>query len=129
MGGGALDAAPELREFVKRTGIPVAATLMGLGTFPEGQPLSLGMLGMHGTVYANYAVNEADLLLALGVRFDDRVTGVRQLQLMVRKYAVDLNDVASVGDPITVIGWRSRGYNQDVASVVGMVCAYTNAFV
>lgn len=75
VGGGCLDAAPELREFVARTGIPVAETLMGLGTYPQSQPLSLGMLGMHGTVYANYAVNEADLLLALGVRFDDRVTG------------------------------------------------------
>ena len=76
VGGGCLDAAPELRAFVARTGIPVAETLMGLGTYPQSQPLSLGMLGMHGTVYANYAVNEADLLLALGVRFDDRVTGV-----------------------------------------------------
>ena len=47
----------------------------GAGTFPESDPLALGMLGMHGTVYANYAVNDADLLLALGVRFDDRVTG------------------------------------------------------
>ncbi len=75
VGGGCLDAAPELRDFVARTGVPVAATLMGLGTFPESHELSLGMLGMHGTVVANYAINDADLLLALGVRFDDRVTG------------------------------------------------------
>lgn len=76
-GGGIItgDAAEVLREFVERTGIPVATTLMGIGCFPENHELSLKWLGMHGTVYANNAVNEADLLLALGVRFDDRVTG------------------------------------------------------
>src|SRR5204863_7317804 len=56
-------------------GIPVALTVHGLGGFPSQNPLCVQMLGMHGTVYANYAINEADLLLALGVRFDDRVTG------------------------------------------------------
>ncbi|KAJ6869242.1 acetolactate synthase 2 [Populus alba x Populus x berolinensis] len=65
----------ELRRFVELTGIPVASTLMGLGAFPVGDELSLQMLGMHGTVYANYAVDKSDLLLAFGVRFDDRVTG------------------------------------------------------
>ena len=75
VGGGCLDAAPELRSFVRRTGVPVASTLMGLGTFPESHDLYLGMLGMHGTYAANYAIHNADLLLALGVRFDDRVTG------------------------------------------------------
>jgi acetolactate synthase-1/2/3 large subunit len=76
-GGGvvASNAAEELREFANKTGIPVAMTLQGLGSFPSDHYLSLGMLGMHGTVYSNYAINEADLLLALGVRFDDRVTG------------------------------------------------------
>jgi acetolactate synthase I/II/III large subunit len=76
-GGGtvAADAAPELREFAQKTGIPVAMTLQGLGALPSEHYLSLGMLGMHGTVYSNYAINDADLLLALGVRFDDRVTG------------------------------------------------------
>jgi len=53
----------------------VTTTLMGKGGFPETDPLSLGMLGMHGTAYANYAINEADVILAVGVRFDDRVTG------------------------------------------------------
>jgi acetolactate synthase-1/2/3 large subunit len=75
VGGGCVDAAAELRAFVEATGIPVAQTLMGLGAFPEQHPLALQMLGMHGSVAANYAVNEADLLLAVGVRFDDRVTG------------------------------------------------------
>jgi acetolactate synthase-1/2/3 large subunit len=76
-GGGVIasNAAEELREFVNKTGIPVAMTLQGLGSLPSDHYLSLGMLGMHGTVYSNYAVNEADLLLAFGVRFDDRVTG------------------------------------------------------
>ena len=76
-GGGIIsgNAAAELLEFVERTQIPVATTLMGIGGFPEDHPLSLKWLGMHGTVYANNAVNEADLLLAIGVRFDDRVTG------------------------------------------------------
>jgi len=60
---------------VELTGIPVASTLMGLGTYPIGDEYSLQMLGMHGTVYANYAVDNSDLLLAFGVRFDDRVTG------------------------------------------------------
>ena len=76
-GGGVItaEASKELAEFAERSQIPVATTLMGIGCFPENHPLSLKWLGMHGTVYANNAVNEADLLLAIGVRFDDRVTG------------------------------------------------------
>ena len=76
-GGGTVnsDASEQLREFVNKTGIPVAMTLQGLGAIPSDHYLALGMLGMHGTVYSNTAINEADLLLALGVRFDDRVTG------------------------------------------------------
>jgi acetolactate synthase-1/2/3 large subunit len=64
-----------LRAFAEKTGIPVALTVHGLGALPSDHFLCLQMLGMHGTVYANYAINEADLLLAFGVRFDDRVTG------------------------------------------------------
>uniref|UniRef100_A0ACD5WSW0 Uncharacterized protein n=1 Tax=Avena sativa TaxID=4498 RepID=A0ACD5WSW0_AVESA len=75
VGGGCSASGEELRRFVEITGIPVTTTLMGLGNFPSDDPLSLRMLGMHGTVYANYAVDKADLLLAFGVRFDDRVTG------------------------------------------------------
>ncbi len=76
-GGGVIagEASGELRELVRRTGIPVTMTLMGLGAFSADEPLCLDMLGMHGSVYANYAVDQADLLLAIGVRFDDRVTG------------------------------------------------------
>jgi acetolactate synthase I/II/III large subunit len=76
-GGGVIsaNASEELREFVRITGMPVTMTLMGLGAFPANDPLSLDMLGMHGSVYSNWAVRDCDLLLAFGVRFDDRVTG------------------------------------------------------
>ena len=76
-GGGVITAgaSEQLRELARKTGIPVALTIMGLGAMPNEDPLCLEMLGMHGTVYANYAVSQADLLIALGVRFDDRVTG------------------------------------------------------
>jgi acetolactate synthase-1/2/3 large subunit len=76
-GGGiiASGAAADLRAFAEKTGIPVALTVHGLGGFPSDHFLCLQMLGMHGTIYSNYAINDADLLLALGVRFDDRVTG------------------------------------------------------
>ena len=76
-GGGIVlaEASDDLRELVAKTGIPITTTVMGLGAFPGTDRLSLDMLGMHGSVYANYAVDQADLLIALGVRFDDRVTG------------------------------------------------------
>lgn len=77
VGGGCIqsESSEELTKFALRTGIPVAMTVMGLGAFPGDHEQSLHMLGMHGTAYANYAVDESDLLLAFGVRFDDRVTG------------------------------------------------------
>ena len=77
VGGGAIisDAHKEIKELVEYLQIPIATTLMGKGIIDEHNSLCLGMLGMHGTVYANYAVSECDLLIALGARFDDRVTG------------------------------------------------------
>ncbi len=77
VGGGVIlgEAHEEIRELAIKFNIPVTTTLMGLGAFPESHPLSLGMLGMHGTWYANTAVHECDLLIAVGARFDDRVTG------------------------------------------------------
>lgn len=76
-GGGiiASNASEQLRELVRITDIPVAMTVMGLGAFPQNDSRCLDMLGMHGSVYSNYAVRDCDLLVALGVRFDDRVTG------------------------------------------------------
>ncbi|NSW82624.1 MAG: biosynthetic-type acetolactate synthase large subunit [Syntrophothermus sp.] len=76
-GGGVISsgASEALQELAIKMKIPVTTTLMGVGCFPETHYLSLGMLGMHGTRYANYAVSESDLIIAVGVRFDDRVTG------------------------------------------------------
>lgn len=76
-GGGvvASEGSQALRELIKKTGIPTTMTVMGLGLYPNEEELSLDMLGMHGAAYANYAVRDCDLLIALGVRFDDRVTG------------------------------------------------------
>ncbi|MFB6344508.1 MAG: thiamine pyrophosphate-dependent enzyme, partial [bacterium] len=76
-GGGiiAAEASEELRELADQCNIPVTTTVMGLGAYPEHKDKSLRMLGMHGTEYANLAVAQSDLLIALGVRFDDRVTG------------------------------------------------------
>jgi acetolactate synthase-1/2/3 large subunit len=77
VGGGVIssDASPELYELAELTQVPVTQTLMGLGAFPMAHPLSLDMLGMHGTYYANMAVHNSDCLVAVGARFDDRVTG------------------------------------------------------
>ena len=77
VGGGVIiaGAADLLRELATKANIPVTTTLMALGAFPEDHPLALKMLGMHGTPYANYAVQESDLLIAIGARFDDRITG------------------------------------------------------
>jgi len=77
VGGGAVasDAHGQVKELAEKFKIPVTTTLMGLGAFDEHNPLSVGMLGMHGTAYANFAVSECDLLIAIGARFDDRVTG------------------------------------------------------
>ncbi|MFO8028598.1 MAG: biosynthetic-type acetolactate synthase large subunit [Cyclonatronaceae bacterium] len=77
VGGGAImgDAHKEVIEMARKCRIPVATTLMGLGAYPENDPLSVGMLGMHGTWYANMAIQKCDVLIAVGARFDDRVTG------------------------------------------------------
>ncbi|WP_320674330.1 biosynthetic-type acetolactate synthase large subunit [Prochlorococcus sp. MIT 1341] len=77
VGGGVIsaNAHESLEAFALRHQLPVTTTLMGKGAFDENQPLSVGMLGMHGTAYANFAVTECDLLIAVGARFDDRVTG------------------------------------------------------
>ncbi|MFT5143738.1 MAG: acetolactate synthase-1/2/3 large subunit [Rhodothermales bacterium] len=77
VGGGTINSGGSevLTRLARKTGIPVTTTLHGLGAFPENDPLSVGMLGMHGTWYANQAVQNTDLLIAVGARFDDRVTG------------------------------------------------------
>ena len=99
----------QVRELVDRTGIPVTLTLLGLGAFPASHPLNLGMMGMHGEAWVNHAIQEADLLLALGMRFDDRVTGnLKTYAPQAKKIHVDIDpteinknvkvDVALIGD-------------------------------
>jgi len=77
VGGGVVSsgASAEVRRLAKKTRIPVTTTLMGKGAYPETDALSVGMLGMHGTAYANWAMNGSDLIVAVGARFDDRITG------------------------------------------------------
>jgi acetolactate synthase I/II/III large subunit len=76
-GGGLIsaEASADLKVFAEKTGIPVATTLMGIGAFPESHPLSMRWFGMHGAAYGNWAVDQSDLVLCLGARFDDRITG------------------------------------------------------
>jgi len=99
VGGGAITSGAwePLRKFVDLTGIPVTTTLMGMTAVPRKHPLSLGMLGMHGSLYANRCVQEADLILGFGVRFDDRVTGKRdRFANKARIVHVDI-DTAEIG--------------------------------
>jgi acetolactate synthase-1/2/3 large subunit len=115
-GGGVISSGAdrELRRLARMAQIPVTTTLMGLGTFPETDSLSLGMLGMHGTGYANYAVTHSDLLIAIGARFDDRVTGkLSTFAVDAKKIHIDQDpaeisknvviDVPIVGDAKTVL--------------------------
>lgn len=107
-------AMQELRELAERAGIPVALTLLGKGAIPENHPLVLGMMGMHGEAASNYAIQEADLLIALGMRFDDRVTGnLKTYAVNARKIHVDIDpaeinknvrvDLGIAGDLRTVV--------------------------
>jgi len=104
VGGGVIssDAHAELRRLAELTEIPVTTTLMGLGAFPSEHPLSLGMLGMHGTYYANMAVHDSDCLIAVGARFDDRVTGkVEQFAPSAEIIHIDI-DPSSISKNIKV---------------------------
>ncbi len=105
----ASDAMKELLKFVDRTNIPLSMTLLGLGGFPASHPLNLGMMGMHGESWVNNAIQEADLLLAFGMRFDDRVTGnlanyakkAKKIHIEIDPTEIDKNvkvDIAIIGD-------------------------------
>jgi len=117
VGGGVIIAGASdlLRELAIRGNIPVTTTLMALGAFPEDHPLALKMLGMHGTRYANYAVQESDVLIAVGARFDDRITGdVSKFAPRATILHVDIDptsisknirvDIPVVGDAADILG-------------------------
>ncbi len=112
-------ASEHLRELAERAQIPVASTLLGLGGFPASHPLALGMMGMHGEAWVNTAIQRADLLIALGMRFDDRVTGnVRNYAPHAKKIHVELDpaeidkivkvDLAIVADVGEVLALTSK---------------------
>lgn len=104
VGGGVIlsNAAKDLTELARFLKIPVTTTLMGKGAFPETDPLSLGMLGMHGTAYANYAITDSDLILAVGARFDDRVTGkLEAFAIHAKVIHIDV-DPAEIGKNVHV---------------------------
>jgi acetolactate synthase-1/2/3 large subunit len=107
-------AMQELRELAELAGIPVALTLLGKGAMPESHPLVIGMMGMHGVAAANHAIQNADLLIALGMRFDDRVTGnLKTYAKNARKIHIDIDpseinknvavDIGVAGDLKTVL--------------------------
>ena len=108
------EAESQLLAFAERRQIPVASTLLGLGAFPTGHPLALGMMGMHGESWVNKAIQQSDLLLAFGMRFDDRVTGTlatyaphaKKIHVEIDPAEIDKNvhaDVALIGDLKTVL--------------------------
>ena len=127
-GGGVINSGPQasqlLREFVKLTGFPITSTLMGLGAFPSADPQWLGMLGMHGTYEANMAMHQCDVMVCVGARFDDRITGrVDAFSPNSKKIHIDIDpssinknvrvDVPIVGDVGTIIqqmakAWKAR---------------------
>jgi acetolactate synthase I/II/III large subunit len=107
-------AAQVVRQFAEKANIPVAMTLLGIGSFPALHPLNLGMMGMHGEAWVNHAIQEADLLIALGMRFDDRVTGnlknyapnAKKIHIEIDRAEINKNvkvDIALVGDLKDVI--------------------------
>ncbi len=138
-GGGIINsgtvASNLLREFVRLTGYPITSTLMGLGAFPASDPQWLGMLGMHGTFEANWAMHDCDVMICIGARFDDRITGrVDAFSPGSKKIHVDIDpssinknvhvDIGIVGDCANVLAdmlqvWRSVGARPDRAALAG----------
>ena len=126
-------AMPLLRELVEKTRIPVAMTLLGIGGFPATHPLNLGMMGMHGEAWVNRAIQEADLLIAVGMRFDDRVVGdPSKYALGAKKIHLEIDpseinkiirvDVALVGDlGASLRELLPRVSSQDLASWHGFI--------
>src|SRR5690606_27124159 len=136
-GVGVVNAGPQaaalLRELVRRTGFPVTSTLMGLGAYPASDPQFLGMLGMHGTYEANLAMHGCDVMIAIGARFDDRITGrldafspnSRKIHIHIHPSSINKNvkvDIGIVGDCAHVLEdmvrlWRSSAPQVDKAAL------------
>ena len=132
-GGGVINSGPQasqlLRELVKLTGFPITSTLMGLGAFPSADPQWLGMLGMHGTYEANLAMHDCDVMINIGARFDDRITGrldafspnSKKIHIDIDPSSINKNvvvDVPIVGDVAHVLEdmlrvWKSRAAEPD----------------
>lgn len=117
-GGGVIlgNGSEQLRTFVRKLGYPITQTLMGLGAFPASDPLSLGMLGMHGTYEANMGMHHSDLLIAIGARFDDRVTG------NLEKFCPDAKIIHIDVDPASI----SKNVKVDIP-IVGQVANVLDA--
>ena len=140
-GGGIIhaEAAPELRELVEKTGIPVTPSMLALGVLPSSDPLNLGMLGMHGTKSANMAVQQSDLLIAIGSRFDDRVTGkVSEFAPNARIVHIDIDpgsisktvkvDIPIVGDAKAILTEINKIIRKpDIDDWVGEIHEYKKA--
>ena len=133
-GGGCIisEAAKELKELAEYANLPVTMTLMGLGAFPGTHELSLGMLGMHGTYYANKSIQESDLLIAIGMRFDDRVTGkiegfaphAKIVHIDIDPTSIRKNvrvDIPIVGDVKRVLKIMNKALKEDVKEQWGEV--------
>jgi acetolactate synthase I/II/III large subunit len=136
-GGGVINSGPEasrlLRDLVAVTGFPVTSTLMGLGAFPAHDPKWLGMLGMHGTYEANNAMHDCDLIIAVGSRFDDRITGrldqfspgSKKIHIDIDPSAINKNvkvDLGIIGDCAHVVAamlarWKTRGCKPDAEAL------------
>ncbi|MSO65306.1 MAG: acetolactate synthase 3 large subunit [Alphaproteobacteria bacterium] len=136
-GGGIINSGPaasaSLAEFVRLTGYPITNTLMGLGAYPATDRQFLGMLGMHGTYEANLAMYNCDVMICLGARFDDRITGrldafspnSKKIHVDIDPASINKNvsvDVAIIGDAASVIGdmvavWKQRKYRPDATAL------------
>ena len=136
-GGGVVNsgkaACDLLREFVKLTGYPITSTLMGLGAFPAADPKWMGMLGMHGTLEANMAMHDCDVMICIGARFDDRITGrldafspgSKKIHVDIDPSSINKNvkvDIPIVGDCAHVLEdmvrlWRTGAIHPDKKSL------------
>ena len=123
LGGGAINAADEIREFAEKANLPTTMTLMALGMLPKAHPLSLGMLGMHGARSTNYILQEADLLIVMGARFDDRAIGKTEQfcpNAKIIHVDIDRDELGKIKQPHVAI-------QGDVAEVLAQLIPQTDA--